>query len=95
MVRVSTRLVPQQKLMLERRAQSLGMVLSAFLRDFIANPKRTAEEILTREMVSVALQLRKLRSGDSENTELQRVLEQLKQLIQRATSRKDPDEGIP
>ncbi len=55
------------------------------------NSKRTAEEALAREWVSVALQLRKLQSDDGENTELQRILEQLKQLIQRTTSRQDTD----
>ena len=70
--RVCTYITLQRRQSLERRAQSVGMSLSAFLRDFITNPKRTAEEILAREWVSVALQLRKLQSGDSDNTELQR-----------------------
>lgn len=90
--RVCTYLTLQQRQSLERRAQSLGMNLSAFLRDFITNPKRTTEEILAREWVSVALQLRKLQSGDSDNTELQEILEQLKQLIQRTTSGRDTDQ---
>lgn len=90
--RVYTYLTLQQRQSLERRAQSLGMSLSAFLRDFITNPKRTTEEILAREWVSVALQLRKLQSGDSDNTELQEILEQLKQLIQRTTSGRDTDQ---
>lgn len=77
--------------MLERRAQSRGVSLSAFLRDFIASPKRTAAGILACEWVSVALQLRKLQSGDSENKEIQGILEQLKQFIQRTTSGRDTD----
>ena len=88
---VSTRLTLQQRQVLERRAQSLGMNLSAFLRGFITNSKQTVEEILAREWVSVALQLRKLQSGDSDNTEFQRILEQLKQLIQRTTSGRETD----
>ena len=90
-VTVSTHLTPQQKQVLERRAQSLGMNLSAFLRGFITNSKQTVEEILAREWVSVALQLRKLQSSDGENTEIQMILEQLKQLVQRTTSGRDAD----
>ena len=93
-VTVSTCLAPQQRQVLERRAQSLGMSLSAFLRSFITNSKQTVEEILAREWVSVALQLQKLQSSDSENIELQRILEQLKQLIQRTTSERSTDKEI-
>ena len=88
---VCTYLTLQQRQSLERRAQSVGMSLSAFLRGLITNSKRTTEEILAREWVSVALQLQKLQSGDSDNTELQRILERLKQLIQRTTSGRDTD----
>ena len=93
-VTIGTYLSQQQKQVLKRRAQSLGMSVSAFLRDFIMNPKHTAEEILAREWVSIALQLQKLQSDDGDNTELQRILEQLKQLIKRTTSGQDPDQEI-
>ena len=89
--RVCTYLTLQQRQSLERRAQSVGMSLSAFLRDLITNSKRTTEEILAREWVSVALQLRKLQSDDSENTELQEILEKLKKLIQRTTLGRNTD----
>ena len=82
-------LTPQQKQTLLRRAQSLGVSMSAFSRNLITDSKRTTEEILTREWVSVALQLQKLQSVDGDNKELQRILEQLKQLIQRTTLRQD------
>lgn len=88
---VGTYLTPQQKLFLERRAQGLGMSVSAFLRTFITNPTRTTEEILAREWVSVALQLRQLQSGDGEKEEFQKILVQLKQLIHRTTSAREPD----
>lgn len=90
-VTVSTHLIPRQKQVLERRAQSLGMSLSAFLRGLITNSKQTVEERLACEWVSVALQLQKLQSDDGENAELQRILEQLKQLIQRTTSKRCTD----
>lgn len=90
-VTVSTYLTPRQKQMLERRAQSLGMSLSAFLRGFITNSDQTVKEILACEWVSVALQLQQMQSSDGENTELQRTLEQLKQLIQRTTSGRDTE----
>ena len=89
--RVYTRLTLQQRQVVERRAQSLGMSLSAFLRGLITNSKQTVEEILAREWVSVALQLQKLQSDGSENAELQTILEKLKQLIQRTTSGRNTD----
>ena len=91
--KVYTHLTPQQKQVLERRAQSLGMSLSAFLRGLIMNSKPTAEEIMACKWVSVALQLQKLQSADTENAELQRILEQLKQLIRHTMSRRDPDQN--
>lgn len=84
---IQVRLTPQQRQVLVSRAQSVGMNLSDYLRDFIPNSKRTAEEIITREWVSIALQLRKLQSSDSK--ELQQILKQLEQLIQSTTLRQD------
>lgn len=87
---IQVRLTPQQRQVLVSRAQSVGMNLSDYLRDFIPNSKRTAEEIITREWVSIALQLRKLQSSDSKNSkELQQILKQLEQLIQSTTLRQD------
>ena len=88
MVPVQAMLTPQQKQNLNRRAQALGLTISAYVRGLVRDPKRTAEEILAREWVAVALQLRKLQSDNKGNMELQKVLEQLKQLIQRTTSDK-------
>ena len=87
---IKVRLTPQQRQVLVSRAQSVGMNLSEYLRDFIPNSKRTAEEIITREWVSIALQLRKLQSDDRKNSkELQQILKQLEQLIQNTTLRQD------
>lgn len=87
---IQVRLTPQQRQVLVSRAQSVGMNLSEYLRDFIPNSKRTAEEIITREWVSIALQLRKLQSDDRKNSkELQQILKQLEQLIQSTTLRQD------
>ncbi|MCY3487865.1 MAG: hypothetical protein OXH34_05435 [Bacteroidetes bacterium] len=89
--KVFTCLTLQQRQVLERRAQSLGMSLSAFLRGLITNSKQTAKETLAREWVSVALQLQKLQSDGRENAEIQTILEKLKQLIQRTTSGRNTD----
>lgn len=91
---VKTNLPPQHKRALQRRAQDLGMSLSAFIRDLLTNSKQTTEEILTREWVSIALQLRNLQSDREENAELRRILEQLEQLIRHTTLRKESDQGI-
>ncbi len=88
LVPVQAKLTPQQKQSLEKRAQALGLTISAYVRGLVRDPKRTAEEILAREWVAVALQLRKLQPDNKGNTKLQKVLEQLKQLIQRTTSDK-------
>ena len=87
LVAVQVLLPLQQKQKLERRAQAQGMSVSAFLRGMITNPKRSTEEILAREWISVALQLRSLQSEGLEIPELYGILEQLKLLIQRTTSK--------
>ena len=76
-----------EKQALERRAQALGVSVSAFIRGKAINPWRSTEEILAREWVSVALQLRKMQSDGSEKQQLQDILEQLKLLIARTISR--------
>ena len=87
LVAVQVLLPLQQKQKLERRAQAQGVSVSALLRGMITNPKRSTEEILAREWVSVALQLRSLQSEGLETLELYGILEQLKLLIQRTTSK--------
>ena len=86
-IRVSVRLTPDEKRALERRAQALGVSIPVFLRGKGINPQLSIKEILAREWVSVALQLRKMQSDGSEKQQLQDILEQLKLLIAQTISR--------
>jgi mannose/fructose/N-acetylgalactosamine-specific phosphotransferase system component IID len=85
--RISVKLTLDEKEAVERRAKALGMSFSGLLRENAINPQRSTEEILAREWVSVALQLRKMQSESSEKQQLQEILEQLKPLIARTISR--------
>ncbi|GEM_PF-1401166 len=76
-----------EKRALERRAQALGVSIPVFLRGIGINPQRSTEEILAREWVSVALQLRKIQSDGSEKQQIQEILEQIKLLIAQTISR--------
>ncbi len=84
---VAVYLTLDEKEAVERRAKALGMSFSGFLREGAINPKRSIEEILAREWVAVALQLRKMQSESSEKQQLQEILEQLELLIARTISR--------
>lgn len=83
----AVKLTPDEKKALERRAKALGMNVSEFLRRKAIYAQQSIEEILVREWVAVALQIRKMRSDGSEKQQLQDVLEQLKLLISRTISR--------
>ena len=84
---VAVYLTLDEKEAVERRAKALGMSISGFMREKAINPQRSIEEILAREWVAVALQLRKMQSESSEKQQLQEILEQLKLLIARTISR--------
>ena len=80
---ISIRLTSDQKEQLERRARKLGISRSAYVRGMIANHQKMSTEIIAREWVAIALQLRKL---EGQIPELRSVVEELKQLIERTTS---------
>ena len=84
---IKARVTPDEKEALERRAKALGISISEFLRGKAISPKQSTEEILVREWVAIALQIRKMRSDGSEKQQLQDILLQLKLLITRTVSR--------
>ena len=84
---ISVKLTLDEKEAVERRAKALGMSISRYLREKAINPQRSIEEILAREWVAVALQIRKMQSGSLEKQQLRDILEQLKLLIARTISR--------
>ena len=86
-VRVGVKLTPDEKESLERRAKALGMNITEFLRRKAMYGQQSIEEVLAREWVAIALQIRKMRSDGSEKQQLQDILEQLKLLITRTISR--------
>ena len=86
-VRVGVKLTPEEKEALECRANALGMNIPEYLRRTATNPQQSTEEILAREWVAIALQIRKMRSDGSEKQQLKEILEQLKLLIARTISR--------
>lgn len=86
-VKVEVKLIPDEKKALQLRAKALGMSVSEFLRRKAIYAQQSNDEILAREWVSVALQIRKMLSDGSEKQQLQDILEQLKHLIARTISR--------
>ena len=86
-VRVRAYVTPDEKEALARRAKGLGISISEFLRGKAINPQQSTEEILAREWVAIALQIRIMRSDGLEKQQLQDILEQLKLLITRTISR--------
>lgn len=86
-VKVEAKLTPDEKKALQLRAKALGMSISEFLRRKAIYAQQSDAEILAREWVSIALQIRKMRSDGSEKQQLQDILEQLKHLIARTISR--------
>lgn len=84
---VKAYVTPDEKEALERRAKSLGISISEFLRRKVIDAQQSTEEILAREWVAIALQIRKMRSDVSEKQQMQDILEQLKVLIARTISR--------
>jgi len=87
-VRVSICLTPEEKHVLKTRSEALGMSMSTFLRESIINHKRMNEEVLAREWVATALLLRRMQSGEDDDTlNLRDVLKQIRSLIQRSLSR--------
>ncbi|MCY4158461.1 MAG: hypothetical protein OXE92_07155 [Bacteroidetes bacterium] len=84
----STWMTEQEKQMVRAKAQSLGMSISAYLRETLLNRKQTTEEVLAREWVATALLLQKMISSeDDQSSNLQDVLEKVKSLIQRSLSK--------
>ena len=81
------KLTPDERKALERRAKALGVSIAEYLRKKAMNAQQSIEEILAREWVAIALQIRQMRSGDSEKRQIQDILEQLKLLIARTISR--------
>ena len=86
-VRVTAYVTPDEKEALGRRAKGLGISISEFLLRKAMNGQQSIEEILAREWVAIALQIRKIRSDGSEKQQVQDILEQLKLLIARTISR--------
>lgn len=84
---VSALVTPDEKEALERRAKALGISISEYLRRKVIYAQQSTEEILAREWVAVALQIREMRCDGSEKQQMQAILEQLKQLIARTISR--------
>ena len=84
---VKAHVTPDEKEALERRAIALGISISEFLRGKAINPQQSTEEILAREWVAIALQIRKMRSDGLEKQQLMDILQQLKPLIARTISR--------
>ena len=86
-VAVKVYVTPDEKEALGRRAKGLGISISEFLRRKAMYAQQSTEEILAREWVAIALQIRKMRSDSSEKQQMQDILEQLKLLIARTISR--------
>lgn len=86
-VAITVRLTPDEKEAFERRAKALGISTAGFLRRKAMNAQQSIEEILAREWVAVALQIRKMQSDSSEKQQMQDILEQLKLLIAQTISR--------
>ena len=86
-VGVRAQLTPDEKEALERRAKALGISISEYLRRKVIYTQLSTEEILAREWVAIALQIRKMRSDGLEKQQLKDILEELKQLIARTISR--------
>jgi len=84
---VKVYVTPDEKEALGRRAKGLGISISEFLRRKVIDAQQSTEEILAREWVAIALQIRKMRSDVSEKQQMQDILEQLKVLIARTISR--------
>lgn len=84
---VSALVTLDEKEALERRAKALGISISEYLRRKVIYAQQSNEEILAREWVAVALQIREMRSDGSEKQQMHDILEQLKQLIARTISR--------
>lgn len=84
---ISVKLTLDEKEVVESRAKALGMSISGFMREKAINPQRSIEEILAREWVAIALQIRKMQSESSEKQQLHDILEQLKLLIARTIAR--------
>lgn len=84
---ISVKLTLDEKEVVERRAKALGMSISGFMREKAINSQRSIEEILAREWVAIALQIRKLQSDSSEKQQMQDILKQLKVLIARTIAR--------
>lgn len=84
---ISIKLTLDEKQVVERRAKALGMSFSGYLREKAINSQRSIEEILAREWVAIALQIRKMQSEGSQKQQLRDILEQLKVLIARTIAR--------
>jgi len=86
-VPVSFSLTVEQKQALIHRAQTLGISVSELIRNIVTNPKRTFEESLVREWVAVGLQLQKIQSYETDQKEIQPILNKVKSLIRQSLSR--------
>ncbi|MCY3615290.1 MAG: hypothetical protein OXH03_09400 [Bacteroidetes bacterium] len=86
-VKVEVRLTPDEKEALQLRVKALGVSLAEYLRKKAVYAEQSIEEILAREWVAIALQIRKMRSDGSEKQQLKDIVEQLKLLIARTISR--------
>ena len=84
---IAIRLTPDEKEVLGRRARSLGMSISGFCRMKALYAQQAPGEILAREWVAIALQIRKMQSEGSQKQQLQDILEQLKFLIARTIAK--------
>lgn len=84
---ISVRLTLDEKEVVERRAKALGMSVSGFCRMKALYAQQAPGEILAREWVAIALQIRKMQSEGSQKQQLQDILEQLKFLIARTIAR--------
>jgi len=89
---ISTSVTLEQKQILIRRAEALGISLSTLLRDLILQPNRIPKERLTRKWVAVGLLLQKIHSNEKDQPQLQLVLEQIKSLIQQSFAGPHPKE---
>ena len=85
-VRVRAYVTPDEKEALGCRAKGLGISISEFLRRKAMYGQQSIEEILAREWIAIALQIRKMRSDGLEKQQMQDILEQLKLLIARTIS---------